>query len=521
MRGGRRRLPRRRDRPQDPPRPAVEGTSSRRSRDKGRFAEFLRGIEVSVALNPEAALLGRAPTTPRAALRPGRRSIVPRVDAAASAAPADRSTHDHAGTRAARRDPATTRPAGGAGGRTSATAPGPPSARTTAPTATPGTTSPTTSPAARPTAGARTASPASATATSSSSSPPPSGTAATRSSRSASSASPRPRGTTARTSRSITIYLDNTPTHSYMQCLYKYPQARVPLRAGSSRRTAARRRTSFEYELIDTGIFDEDRYFDIVVEYAKADARGPLRPDRGVQPRPRPGPAPHPAAPLVPQHLVVGARAGADARRSARARPAPTSSRLVTDDSARRRPDSRSPSPTASARGPSTPRPAAAAVHRQRDEHAARLRARATRAARRTSRTPSTATSIDGEDCTNPDRIGTKAAIHYVVRRGPAGRLGRPPLPPLRPRRPRRPARRGRRRRRPPPGRGRRVLRGHPARRRRPTTSGWSSARRSPACSGASSRTSSTSTSGSTATTPTGPPPGVAEARSATSTGGT
>jgi Glycosyl hydrolase family 63 C-terminal domain len=65
-------------------------------------------------------------------------------------------------------------------------------------------------------------------------------------------------------------YLDNTPTHSYMKYLYKYPQGEYPyshLVAENRRRD----RTSPEYELIDTGIFDEDRYFDVFVEYAKAD----------------------------------------------------------------------------------------------------------------------------------------------------------------------------------------------------------------------------------------------------------
>ncbi|HVZ31178.1 MAG TPA: glucosidase, partial [Polyangiaceae bacterium] len=65
------------------------------------------------------------------------------------------------------------------------------------------------------------------------------------------------------------FYLDNTPTHSYMKYLYKYPQAAFPytdLVATNRSRT----RRDFEYELLDTGIFDEDRYFDVFVEYAKA-----------------------------------------------------------------------------------------------------------------------------------------------------------------------------------------------------------------------------------------------------------
>ena len=65
------------------------------------------------------------------------------------------------------------------------------------------------------------------------------------------------------------FHLDNTPTHSYMKLLYKYPQAEFPT-AGSSTRTARRNGQGFEFELLDTGVFDEDRYFDIVIEYAKA-----------------------------------------------------------------------------------------------------------------------------------------------------------------------------------------------------------------------------------------------------------
>jgi hypothetical protein len=64
------------------------------------------------------------------------------------------------------------------------------------------------------------------------------------------------------------FYLDSTPTHSYMKFLYKYPQAAYPYAAlvEESRR---RGRQALEYELLDTGVFDEDRYFDIFVEYAK------------------------------------------------------------------------------------------------------------------------------------------------------------------------------------------------------------------------------------------------------------
>jgi len=65
------------------------------------------------------------------------------------------------------------------------------------------------------------------------------------------------------------FYLDSTPTHSYMKYLYKYPQAAYPYNdlIETNRR---RSRHQFEYELLDTGVFDKDRYFDVFVEYAKA-----------------------------------------------------------------------------------------------------------------------------------------------------------------------------------------------------------------------------------------------------------
>ncbi|MGH9864949.1 MAG: MGH1-like glycoside hydrolase domain-containing protein, partial [Candidatus Acidiferrales bacterium] len=67
------------------------------------------------------------------------------------------------------------------------------------------------------------------------------------------------------------FYLDATPTSSYLKCLYKYPQAAFPyeqLLAENHQRT----REESEFELVDTGIFNENRYFDVFVEYAKASA---------------------------------------------------------------------------------------------------------------------------------------------------------------------------------------------------------------------------------------------------------
>ena len=67
------------------------------------------------------------------------------------------------------------------------------------------------------------------------------------------------------------FYVDSTPTHSYMKYLYKYPQAAYPyddLVETNGRRS----RKDFEYELLDTGVFNDDRYFDVFVEYAKGGA---------------------------------------------------------------------------------------------------------------------------------------------------------------------------------------------------------------------------------------------------------
>ena len=102
------------------------------------------------------------------------------------------------------------------------------------------------------------------------------------------------------------FYLDSTPTHSYMKYLYKYPQRAFPydeLVAENRRRG----RSEPEYELLDTGVFDNDRYFDVFVEYAKATPEDVLcrisvvnRGDRACAARP-------PADGLVPEYLVLGA----------------------------------------------------------------------------------------------------------------------------------------------------------------------------------------------------------------------
>ncbi len=90
------------------------------------------------------------------------------------------------------------------------------------------------------------------------------------------------------------FYLDSTPTHSYMKALYKYPQREFPYRklVEENRR---RNRNDFEYELLDTGAFDGNSYFDVLTEYAKASSedilirisatnRGPAEADLSILP---------------------------------------------------------------------------------------------------------------------------------------------------------------------------------------------------------------------------------------------
>ena len=106
------------------------------------------------------------------------------------------------------------------------------------------------------------------------------------------------------------FYLDSTPTHSYMRMLYKYPQAAFPYNhlVEENRR---RGRGAPEFELVDTGVFDDDRYFDVVVEYAQGRCRRPRDARHGDQSRPGGGAASRAAHRVVPQYLGMGPLHGA------------------------------------------------------------------------------------------------------------------------------------------------------------------------------------------------------------------
>src|SRR5579885_2911979 len=85
------------------------------------------------------------------------------------------------------------------------------------------------------------------------------------------------------------FYLDSTPTHSYMRMLYKYPQQAFPYErlVEENRR---RGREQPEFELLDTGVFDDGRYFDVLIEYAKADVEDILIRITAVNRGPEPAP---------------------------------------------------------------------------------------------------------------------------------------------------------------------------------------------------------------------------------------
>ncbi len=81
-----------------------------------------------------------------------------------------------------------------------------------------------------------------------------------------------PQGNHGEDVKELFYYLDSTPTHSYCKCLYKYPQRAFPYQQ-LVEANAARGKDDFEFELLDTGVFDDNRYFDVFVEYAKAAPR--------------------------------------------------------------------------------------------------------------------------------------------------------------------------------------------------------------------------------------------------------
>ena len=103
------------------------------------------------------------------------------------------------------------------------------------------------------------------------------------------------------------FYLDSTPTHSYMKYLYKYPHAAFPYSQLVEENRRRDKRAS-EFELIDSGVFAENRYFDVTVEYAKDTAGRHPGAHQRDQSRSGARGAASAADDLVSQYMVVGRR---------------------------------------------------------------------------------------------------------------------------------------------------------------------------------------------------------------------
>ena len=214
------------------------------------------------------------------------------------------------------------------------------------------------------------------------------------------------------------FYLDSTPTHSYMKYLYKYPQAAYPYQQliEESRKL---RHDQGEYELLDTGIFDSQRYFDVFVEYAKASPEDIcIRIEvcnRGPEPAPihvlphlwfrntwawGPQPLPQPSIRLGPQ---------SDGCIS-----------LLADDSTAQPPPSL---PFAYhigkrylyAEASATP------LFTDNETNGPRVWGEGAQSRSRWVKDAFHRHIIHGEDCVNPEHVGTKACFHYANLQVPAG----------------------------------------------------------------------------------------------------
>ena len=209
--------------------------------------------------------------------------------------------------------------------------------------------------------------------------------------------------------KELYYFLDATPTSSYLEALYKYPQRAFPY-TQLLEENRRRGRGAPEYELLDTGVFDGNRYFDVRVEYAKAAPDDLWMRLTAHQPRARAGAAARAAHALVPEHLGLGAddrgllaAARAARRGRARARP-PRLAGAVPLRAGRPHPAGTMPE----------------LLFCDNETNAERLFDAPSR-----SRWPKDAIHdavVQGRrDAVNPDRLGTKMAAHYRLELPPGG----------------------------------------------------------------------------------------------------
>ena len=191
------------------------------------------------------------------------------------------------------------------------------------------------------------------------------------------------------------FHLDSTPTHSYMKFLYKYPQRAFPYQqlVEENRR---RSKQDPEFELLDTGAFDENRYFDVFVEYAKASAEDILIRITAHNRGPEAAPDSFAADDLVSQHLVVERKLGKTGDEESPSIAERKRHRFAT-----------SPSRQAVA---ALPGQCGNALHRKRNERAAPLR-RGNAGFAKDGINDHVVSRKQG--AVNPAETGTKAAAHY------------------------------------------------------------------------------------------------------------
>ena len=207
------------------------------------------------------------------------------------------------------------------------------------------------------------------------------------------------------------FYVDATPSHSYLRFLYKYPQAEFPYETAPGRERPTRGHRAR---------IRAARHRDL--------RRGPLlrhrgrirqghdgrhrHPDQGHQPRARPRPAPPDPPPLVPEHLVLGPEARGLRPRSTSGRRAPTYQTLITDDSMV---ETLATVPVAYRIGARTfyAAPGGAPLFTNNETNFPKVYGPGSTNASPHVKDAFHRQIVDGEDATNPDGIGTKAAIHY------------------------------------------------------------------------------------------------------------
>ncbi|HEV3122935.1 MAG TPA: glucosidase, partial [Isosphaeraceae bacterium] len=214
------------------------------------------------------------------------------------------------------------------------------------------------------------------------------------------------------------FYLDNVPSHAYMKFLYKYPQRAFPY-ADLVRENQRRNGEGFEFELVDTGIFDDDRYFDIFVEYAKIDPEDIAikieAHNRGKEPAPL-HILPHLwfrntwAWSQIPRPEPV-IRAGQEGQGFVS---------LVTDDSMV---EELTSVPVHYVLGPRTlyAQSGCTLLFTDNETNMPRVFGPGHSSRKRFQKDAFHRHLIGGEACVNPDRVGTKAALHYQFDAVPPG----------------------------------------------------------------------------------------------------